>query len=153
MLLIANSGFITDVAGSLWQAAVVLFGLALLASGMGFWRTVYFISIGYGLAVATIAVAIFLLYHETVSLLVGLQLVGLLLYVLRLSWFLLLREAKAAYRKRTEVHDRADGISWPKKFFIWLSVLLLYVMMTSPCSFTRLAHNHLRFRVWQSRVC
>lgn len=120
-----------------------LFGIliltALVCSVEGFHNYVWFLSIGYGLAVAGISIVMFLMgIHGTLHLSAGFVLLCLLLlaYGIRLAGFLIYREAKnAAYRKTlAEAAKDASGdhMSFLVKLMIWLSVAVLYAAETAP---------------------
>ena len=119
-----------------------------LLCACGFYKYVYFISIGYGLAIAGGAVAIFILYmlHPTDAQLwiLLLQMVLFMAYGLRLAGFLLHRELKSAsYRKseiakQTLVDKKSQRQPFLKALFIWIAVTLLYVAQVSPMLFRSL---------------
>lgn len=115
----------------------VLFGLALLISALGFYRTVYFISIGYAFAITAMVVTVVIALRQNLSVLTALQNVGLILWSLRLGIYLIQREAGQNYRKTLEpVYERTNKIPLAAKFGIWISVSLLYTAMFSPSLFS-----------------
>lgn len=115
----------------------LLFGLALLVSAVGFYRTVYFISIGYAFAITAMAVLVVVGLRQNLSWATLLQNAGLVLWGVRLGTYLLQREAGKLYRKSVEpVYERTNKIAAPAKVGIWLSVSLLYVAMFSPSLFS-----------------
>jgi steroid 5-alpha reductase family enzyme len=120
-------------------AIAILFGVALVCCSIGFKKFVYFLSTGYGFAVAGIAIAIMVM--SGVGFIPSMSwptwvLCGLLVaYGCRLSGFLLYREIKsAAYKKK--ILDDKNGSSKKMPIFvlitIWLIVGVLYVQETSP---------------------
>ncbi len=113
-----------------------------LLCACGFYKYVYFISIGYGLAVAGGAIAILVLYllnpTEAPMLILLIQTALFVAYGLRLAGFLLHREIKSkTYRssdiaKQTLVDKSSQRQPLPKAFLIWIAVTLLYVAQVSP---------------------
>ena len=73
-----------------------LFAAAMLISAIGFYKYVYFISLGYGFSIAGLGLLMLVLFRE--SLTVGTVAACLLfvVYGCRLGGFLLLRELKSA---------------------------------------------------------
>ncbi len=114
----------------------VLLGVALLISSIGFYRTGYFISIGYAFAVTGMAVVVLAVLHQNLTLIAGLQLVGLILWSLRLGIYLMQRESKTAYQDQLDRRRQSTrSVPLGVKFAIWISVSLLYVAMFSPSLF------------------
>ncbi len=117
-----------------WQYLWILAVVAAVLSAVGFYKFVYFLSIGYGFAVSGIGVALMLLFGKNMQLAHYLQCILFIAYGLRLSGFLLYREIKnAAYRKTLSEATTAEK-TMPifVKAFIWLWVAALYVAQTSP---------------------
>lgn len=116
-----------------WTLIAILFVVALLACAIGFRRFVWFMSIGYGLAVAAVAAASLVWGAAAGALTPGL-LVGLLVccaYGLRLGLFLWRREmGNAAYRKvlATKVGNEPPVFV---KALAWLFMGALYVCETA----------------------
>lgn len=107
--------------------------LALLISSAGFYRVVYFVSIGYAFSISAMALSSAWLYRASLEPLVSIQLALLALYGLRLGSFLIGRERRASYRKHSE-HEkgRSRGIGMLGRIGIWSSVSVLYVLMFYP---------------------
>lgn len=123
-----------------WNYLALFFALSLLVSVCGFKKYVYFISIGYGLSIAVIGIAM------TVMSAMGLfpagiahylQFLLLVIYGFRLSGFLLIRELKSAGYRKTLKEISVDGSTVP--FFVkiatWLAVCALYVAQTAGVAF------------------
>lgn len=133
-----------------WNLLGILFLVCAVLCAVGFYKFVYFLSIGYGFAIAGGGLAIFILYliHPTATpvFLVALQLVLFLIYGARLSGFLLVREFKNASFKKTDVAKDTLAKNKEKKmpffvlFIIWISVAVLYVAQVSPMLF-RIVNN------------
>ena len=129
-----------------WSLLGILLAVCAVLCAVGFYKFVYFLSIGYGFAVAGggIAVLIMALVTGTEAPLWVLlvQTVLFLAYGIRLSGFLLIREIKnAAYRKTLK---EATGDDKKMPFFvlftIWVSVAVLYTAQLSPMLF-RVTNN------------
>ena len=115
----------------------ILLGMALLVSAVGFYKFIYFISIGYGFSVAIMGVAMLVLFYERLSLITILMCILFIIYGCRLGGYLLLREVKnASYREHMK-KEVTDGKSMPffVKVCIWISCALLYVLEVSPVLF------------------
>ena len=112
----------------------VLLVVSAVLCAVGFYKFVYFLSIGYGLAVAGEGVVIAILAltngNWTAALLV--QCALFVVYGFRLSGFLLIREVKsAAYRDNVK-----EQLEKPVPIFVkaavWVVVAALYVAQVSP---------------------
>lgn len=114
---------------------------AILCS-IGYKKFVWFISIGYGAAVAGEGIAMFFLFWNRLTLPTVLILVVLTAYAMRLGGFLALREIKSAsYRKEAkEITKDGSDMAFGVKFAIWITVVALYVCQVSPV-FYRLSNN------------
>ncbi len=122
--------------GSVPSVAALLLAVALVLSAVGFIRLVYFISIGYGLAVAGIAVAALVAYRATVDLWSLVQGLLLVIYGARLAGYLAFRERQAAFKdERDATVGGVAGTPTVLKPVIWIGVALLYVAMCSPLLF------------------
>ena len=127
------TGWWQDMIAAVPPEAGILLGLALLVSALGFVRLVWFVSLGYAGSVSAIAVAAAVLFRDALtpwSLLHGLL---LLVYGLRLGSYLVRRELLPAYQPaREDARQRGENVKAAVKPAIWLSVALLYVLMTAP---------------------
>jgi steroid 5-alpha reductase family enzyme len=127
----------------MWIVLAILLGVALLFSCCGFKKFVWFMSIGYGLAVCGIGIALLVLGYtgfgfvqtNGMSYPALVLAILLILYGLRLSGFLIYREAKSvSYRKTLAAVSGKDEKKMPVfvKATIWLCVIVLYVAEASP---------------------
>ena len=83
---------------------LILFATALLCSVMGFYKYVYFISIGYGLAISGQGLVMLFLFRHNLTPWISISCMIFILYGLRLSGFLLLRELKSgSYQKHMKI--------------------------------------------------
>ncbi len=122
-----------------WQYLGVILAVCAVLCAVGFYKFVYFLSIGYGFAIAGGGITVFILAYvngwaEGVTWLALLQMALFLAYGIRLSGFLLVREIKnAAYRKTLK---EATGNDKKMPVFvlaaIWVCVAVLYTAQVSP---------------------
>lgn len=119
------------------KAFIILFAAAMVLSIMGFYKYVYFISLGYGLAIAGQGVAFLFLLSENRTPAVIITSVILILYGLRLFGYLLIREIKSASYKshmKTEIKS-GDSMNFGIKILLWIFCALLYYLMITPAYF------------------
>ncbi len=90
---------------SMW---LILLGLALLISAVGFYRVVYFISIGYAFSIVAMAVVSVLVLRQNLTWAAALQNLLLVIWGLRLGIFLVQRELQPAYGKNCLAFMRAQ---------------------------------------------
>ena len=137
----------------LWIFAIV----ALVLSAVGFYKFVYFLSIGYGFSVAGIGIALAIMsiagvFEAGVAHYILFAL--LVVYGIRLSGFLLIRELKNISFKKTEVFKDTLNKSEEKKMpifvkaTIWIVVSALYVAQTSPVFFRMYNGGETSALVW-----
>ena len=88
---------------------VVLIVLSLLISSVGFYKYVYFISLGYGFSVAAMGVALFVMYTDVQNIATMAICVLFLIYGCRLGGYLLIREIKSASYRSTMKKEIKDG--------------------------------------------
>ena len=127
----------TQLASMPWGMLAVLFVLALIFSAVGFYRVVYFISIGYAFSIVAMAVTVMVLLFRDLTWASALHNILLIIWGLRLGLYLLRRELRSAYGKAmTDVHQRTAKMPFSRRALIWVGVSLLYVMMFSPSLFS-----------------
>ena len=124
---------------------LINFIVALVVCLIGFWKYIYFLSVGYGLSVAAIGFAMFIKYELADGLNLPwpilLQFVLFMVYGIRLGGFLLARELRNAnYRKTLEEATKtqsgsSDKLPAPVMFVMWIMVAALYVIQTCPVYF------------------
>ena len=115
---------------------LLLLGLALVISSIGYYRVVYFISIGYAFAIVAMAVITPFQYLENLTWLSILQNIFLIIWGARLGIFVIQRESRTSYSAvKTSTEQITARLSIGIKFLIWVSVSVLYVFMYSPSLF------------------
>ncbi len=124
-----------------WSLLGILLAVCAVLCAVGFYKFVYFLSIGYGFAVAGGGIAVLVMAlvtgTEAPIWVLLIQAALFLAYGIRLSGFLLVREIKnAAYRKTLK---EATGDDKKMPFFvlftIWVCVAVLYTAQVSPMLF------------------
>ena len=123
-----------------WNYLLIFFCISLVLCLVGFYKYVYFLSIGYGFSVAGIgvALAVMSLTGEFSASLPHYILFALfVIYGFRLSGFLLIREIKNVAYRKTLKEATGDEKAMPifVKVSIWLCVAVLYVAQTAPVFF------------------
>lgn len=105
-----------------------------VACAVGFIKYVYFLSIGYGFAVAAGAVATAIIFGGKLDWVAVLQMLLFIAYGARLSGFLLVRELKSA-----SFNKAMKSVMKPEKpmpifvsVTIWVCVAILYTMQVCP---------------------
>ncbi len=121
-----------------WAYLGIFTLISALCCCMGFKKFVYFLSVGYGLSVVGLGISYFvaaLAGSMPWNLVTVLQCILFVVYGIRLSGFLILREIKnASYRKVLKEATNEGEKPMPifVKAAIWLCVSPLYVAQTCP---------------------
>ncbi len=128
-----------------WALLGIILAVCAVLCTVGFYKFVYFLSIGYGFAVAGGGIAVFVmaLVNPTATPLwiVAVQMLLFVAYGVRLSGFLLVRELKNVSFKKTDVAKDTLAKNNEKKMpifvlaTIWVSVAVLYTAQVSPMLF------------------
>ena len=128
-----------------WSLLGILYIVCAIMCAIGFYKFVYFLSIGYGFAVAGGGIAVLVLHllnpSATPLWIVFVQAALFLAYGVRLSGFLLVREFKNISFKKTDVAKDTLAKNNEKKMpvfvlaTIWIFVSALYVAQVSPMLF------------------
>ena len=121
---------------------LILILIALIISSIGFYKYIYFISLGYGFSVVGLGVAMLIMFRNGLRPDTIIMCILLIIYGFRLGGYLLLREVKSASYRNTMKKEIKDGkdMKFIAKFFIWVSCAALYAMQVSPVLF-RMKHN------------
>lgn len=127
-----------------WSLIGILYIVCAVLSSVGFYKFVYFLSIGYGFAIAggSVAVLVMALASGTSAPLFILvaECALFVIYGSRLSSFLLRRELKNATFRKTDIAKSTLGNDQKKMPFfvllvIWIFVAALYTAQLSPMLF------------------
>ncbi len=128
-----------------WSLLGILLIVCAVMCAVGFYKFVYFLSIGYGFAVAGGGIAVLVMYlinpTATPLWIILIQAVLFVAYGARLSGFLLVRELKNISFKKTDVAKDTLAKNKEKKMpvfvlaTIWICVAVLYVAQVSPMLF------------------
>lgn len=128
-----------------WSLLGILCAVCAVLCAVGFYKFVYFLSIGYGFAVAGGGIAVLVMYlinpTATPLWIMLVQTALFIAYGMRLSGFLLIREFKNATFKKTDVAKETLAKNDEKKMpvfvlaTIWVSVAVLYTAQVSPMLF------------------
>ena len=117
-----------------WEYLWILALVAAVLCSSGFYKYVYFLSVGYGLAVAGIGASLMIMFGPAMAPVDFVLCIVLVLYGARLSVFLIYREAKSAGYRGTL--GQATKLEKPMpvgvKLTIWIGVAVLYVLQTMP---------------------
>lgn len=111
--------------------------LALVVSSVGFYKYVYFISLGYGFSIAAMGVAMPIVFHDNLTAGTLAACILFVIYGCRLGGYLLVREIKSASYRSTMKKEIKDGstMKMVAKLSIWISCALLYALQVSPVFF------------------
>lgn len=116
---------------------LIFFVIAMAACCMGFKKYVWFISIGYGFAIAALGAAVMIMFR--IRLTPGTVVMGVLfvIYGLRLAGYLTIREIKSATYNTTMKNEIKDGstVKMGPKIAIWVTAALLYIFQVCPLWF------------------
>ena len=121
---------------------LILFLVSLACDAVGFISYIFFFSIGYGLAIAGLAVAMAAMHWSHVGVAEAVMLLTLLVYGLRLALHLILRETRSTTYHKVVDQKGSNGerIPMAAKVALWLACSLLFMLQTSPVYF-RLANG------------
>ena len=108
---------------------LLLFGLCMLVSSIGFKNYVWFISIGYGFSIATEGLAMLLMYGQGLTAGTIVCCLLFMVYGCRLGGYLAYRELKSTSYSKNMKGEIKDGKTVPfgVKIAIWVTCALLYV--------------------------
>ncbi|MBR2622312.1 MAG: DUF1295 domain-containing protein [Clostridia bacterium] len=128
-----------------WGLLGILLAVCAAMCAVGFYKFVYFLSIGYGFAVAGGSIAVLVMYFinptATPWWIMLIMCALFIAYGVRLSGFLLVRELKNATFKKTDVAKDTLAKNDEKKMpvfvlaTIWVTVAVLYTAQVAPMLF------------------
>lgn len=116
---------------------LIVLGVALAVCALGFYKYLYFISLGYGFSVAAIGIALLIMFRANLGVAPAFCAALLIVYGMRLGGYLLKREIKSAdYNKamKKEIKD-GKGMKFFVKACMWVSCAFLYTLQISPIFF------------------
>ena len=114
----------------------ILLAISLAASAVGWIYFIYFFSIGYGLAIASLAASITIIFSSSITPPIAIFCGTLFIYGIRLAAYLFIRERKSAsYKKILYQPSTTKRMPILAMFTMWISCALLYIGQTSPCTF------------------
>ncbi len=119
------------------QNFLLVFAIGLLVCLIGFYKYLYFISIGYGFSISAMGIVMFIIFRQNLNIGIILLLTLLIIYGLRLGAYLLYRELKSnSYRDAIMNEVKSGGkINLVAKFSTWVGCAFLYVLQVSPVLF------------------
>lgn len=122
---------------------LIMLIIALVVSCIGFYKYVYFISLGYGFSIAAFGVAMPIMFMDNLTIGTLIASVLFVIYGCRLGGYLLIREIKSASYRNTMKKEIKDGSTMKlvAKISIWVTCALLYALQVSPVFF-RLENNN-----------
>ena len=112
----------------------IILGICALLCSIGFYKFVYFLSVGYGFAVCGAGIATLIMFRENLTLVTIAMCILFIAYGIRLGGFLLWREIKSASYRKTLAHVTNTEKPMPVfvKATIWACVSVMYVLQVSP---------------------
>lgn len=115
----------------------ILMLIALVITLCGFYKYVWFISLGYGFSIAAFGVTLLVMFKENLTLGTALASILFIVYGCRLGGYLLIREVKSKSYQEKMKKEIKDGKTMPfiTKLSIWISCAFLYATQVSPVFF------------------
>lgn len=110
---------------------------ALIISSCGFYKYVWFISLGYGFSIAGIGIALPIIFKDNLTIGTIIASILFIIYGCRLGGYLLIRELKSkSYNEKMKKEIKSGkSMKFVAKFSIWISCAILYVTQVSPIFF------------------
>lgn len=120
---------------------LILLGVSLFVSAVGWKYFIYFFSLGYGYGVAALSITIAILFWGSITPATAVLCLLLFIFGCRLGTYLLIRERKAAaYRKILYDPSLQQKKPLGVVLMVWIFCAILYVAQVSPVAF-RLANT------------
>ena len=116
---------------------LIMLAVALLVSALGFYKYIYFISLGYGFSIAAIGIALLAVFQDNLHAGTVIACILFVIYGIRLGGYLLIRELKSAAYSTFMKNEIKDGLHMKliAKCAIWVTCALLYTCQTAPILF------------------
>lgn len=126
--------FLSAFSDAFPSSIFIILGVCALLCAVGFYKFVYFLSVGYGFAISGAGIAMLIMYFDKLNIASIILCALLIIYGIRLSGFLLYRELKSSSYRKTLKTATNEEKKMPVfvKATIWVSVAILYVMQVSP---------------------
>ena len=112
----------------------IIFAVALVCCSVGFKNFVWFMSVGYGFAIAGIGIALLVMFLGSMNILEILMCALFIVYGIRLGGFLLYRELKNKNFRNRKDADKTNEKKIPVfvKAVMWIAMGFFYMFETSP---------------------
>ncbi len=130
-----------------WDKLFIVWLAALVGCSIGFKKFIWFLSIGYGLAIACGAVAIVFVFSSSLTWVSILQIAVLVFYGVRLGYFLLSREMKSASYRKTLASATANEKKMP------IFVLVVMWLMVGHCMPWKYLLSYIVWQMDQRILC
>lgn len=113
---------------------LIILAVILIVCLIGFKKYVWFISLGYGFSISAVGITNLVLFRNNMNIALIISSIILIIYGLRLSGFLAIRELKSTTYNKKMKTEISDGKNMPffVKIMLWITCALLYLLMTSP---------------------
>jgi len=118
-------------------AFLILYIVSCICSAVGFYKFIWFLSVGYGLSAAALGVALLILFIGKLNLISVILCLLCIIYGGRLAVFLFMREKNSDYTNNVNnaYVSSEKKVSIFLKIGIWLPCALIYVCEVSPVLF------------------
>ncbi len=118
----------------------ILLAVSAVLTLVGYYRFVWFMSVGYGLAVCGIGLTLLIMNFSVATLPTKLMCLLLIIYGLRLAGYLLLRELKNKNYQKSLKNIMSETTGEKKipifvSFFVWIYVSFEYIFQTSAITY------------------
>jgi len=116
---------------------LILYIVSCICSAIGFYKFIWFLSVGYGLSVAVLGIALLIIFNSKLTVVSIILCILCIVYGGRLSIFLFIREKDSGYANNVnnEYVGSEKKISFIMKLAIWLPCALVYVCEVSAILF------------------
>lgn len=113
---------------------LVLFIVGLIVCLVGYYKYVYFISLGYGFSISAVGIAMLIMFKNSLNAVTVILCALFIVYGFRLGGYLLVREIKSSAYRNTMKNEIKDGSTMKliAKIGMWISCPFLYCLQVSP---------------------
>jgi len=121
-------------------AFLILYIVSCICSAIGFYKFIWFLSVGYGSSVAALGVALLIIFHSKLTVVSIILCILCIIYGIRLASFLFVREKNSGYINNVKnEYVGSEGsekkVSFIMKLGIWLPCAFVYVCEVSAVLF------------------